>query len=319
MQFKALTRKPQKMTPMMLAPRPALILAGLSFLLANLSMAQDLEPRRWSHLPVGSNFSAAAYAYTNGNIFLDPSLSIEGAEADVHTLALGYVHAFDFFGKSGRIDLLAPYSSGRWEGTVDDEFVSVRRRGFGDPKVRFAVNLIGSPAQRGAEFQKYKVDTIVGVAVEVTAPLGEYREEKLINLGTNRWLIKPQIGVVHNQGKWTAEITGAAWFFTDNDEFTGNSKRRQDPLYSLQTHLIYTFRPGLWTSLSGAYGGGGRPSVDGTDGDRQKNYLWAVSFGLPIDRRRGVKLAYLRGTTSQETGIDYNRFILAYSMMWGGS
>jgi hypothetical protein len=61
-----------------------------------------------------------------------------------------------------------------------------------------------------------------------------------------------------------------------------------------------------------------RLTVDGTDADRKKNYLWAFSFGLPIDRRRGVKLAYFRGTTSQETGIDYNRFILAYSMMWGG-
>ena len=86
--------------------------------------------------------------------------------------------------------------------------------------------------------------TILGVALEVTVPVGEYHEEKLINLGTNRWTFRPQIGVVHSWGKWAAELTGSAFFFTDNDDFYQNTAREQDPLLALQGHLIYTFRAG---------------------------------------------------------------------------
>jgi hypothetical protein len=52
--------------------------------------------------------------------------------------------------------------------------------------------------------------------------------------------------------------------------------------------------------------------------NEQGNLLWAASFGFPIDRRQGVKVAFQRGHTTEETGVDYNRLILAYSLMWGG-
>ena len=44
----------------------ALALAFL--LLARLCQCQDIEPRRWSHLPIGGNFGGVAYAYTTGDI-----------------------------------------------------------------------------------------------------------------------------------------------------------------------------------------------------------------------------------------------------------
>ncbi len=54
-------------------------------------MAQELEPRRWTHLPVGANFAGIGYAYADGNIFLDPSLLIEGAQAQLHSVGLAYI------------------------------------------------------------------------------------------------------------------------------------------------------------------------------------------------------------------------------------
>jgi len=42
--------------------------------------AQDIEPRRWSHLPLGGHFGGMAYAYTEGDIFLNPVLRIEDGE-----------------------------------------------------------------------------------------------------------------------------------------------------------------------------------------------------------------------------------------------
>jgi len=294
------------------------VLACLLCLLIQPSIAQELEPRRWTHLPVGANFVGMGYALSDGNIFLDPSLLIEDAQAKLHSFGLGYVRALDVAGKSGRIQFTAPYSLGRWEGLVDGELASTRRAGFGDPRVRFAVNLVGSPAQRAAEFAQFQPKTIVGVALDVSLPLGEYRSDRLINLGSNRWTLRPQIGVVHNFAKWTVELTGSAWLFTDNQDYFQGTEREQDPLYALETHAIYTFRPGLWASLSAAYGSGARSILDGIEGnDRQGNLLWAASMGFPIDRRHGFKVAFVKGDTTRSIGVDYDSLIFAYSYMWG--
>jgi hypothetical protein len=212
-----------------------------------------------------------------------------------------------------------PYSVGRWEGLLEGQPASTRRKGFRAPRFRFAVNLLGSPAQRGAEFRKSDSNTIVGVALEVFAPLGDYLEDRLINLGRNQWVFRPQIGVVRDWDKWTTEITASAWLYSDNDDFDVDKTREQDPLYSLQGHLIYTFRPGLWASISGAYGGGAKSTIDGVDSpDRIGKFLWAASFGIPINRRQGIKIAYVIGETVKDTGDDFDQFIVAYSVMWGG-
>ena len=34
--------------------------------------AAELEPRRWAHIPVDTNFLGAGYAYTEGEIAFDP-------------------------------------------------------------------------------------------------------------------------------------------------------------------------------------------------------------------------------------------------------
>jgi hypothetical protein len=294
----------------------SLLVAGLW---ASLGAAQELEPRRWSHLPVGANFAGAGYAYTDSDILFNPALELENVRGEVHTTVFAYLRALDVFGKSGRIDVMLPYSAGRWDGLLEGQPASTRRHGFGDPRFRFAVNVLGSPAQRGAEFRQFEVDTIVGVALEVIAPLGEYQEGRLINLGRNQWIFRPQIGIVHDWGKWAAELTASAWIYGDNDDFDGDRTRENDPLYSLQGHLIYTFRPGLWASVSTAYGGGAQSTIDGIElSDKTGKYLWALSLGFPITPRQGVKIAYMRGETLEDTGNDFDRLILAYSMMWGG-
>jgi hypothetical protein len=42
------------------------VILGLPFL----CFAQELEPRRWSHLPTGKNFVGGGYSYTKADIFL---------------------------------------------------------------------------------------------------------------------------------------------------------------------------------------------------------------------------------------------------------
>jgi hypothetical protein len=142
-------------------------------------------------------------------------------------------------------------------------------------------------------------------------------DDKLINLGTNRFTFRPQLGMVHNRGKWSVELTGSVWLFTDNDDFFNGNELEQDPLYALQTHFVYTFRPGLWVAAGAGYGYGGESAVNGEEkDDRKENLAWALSIGCPITRQMGVKVAYLGTRTQQSIGQDADSIALALSFLW---
>jgi len=269
-------------------------------------------------MPSGLNFAGIGYGYVDGDIFFDPVLLVKDAGFEMHAVGFVYMRSFGLFGKSARADFTLPYRAGRWQGTVDDELVHFRRRGLGDARMRISMLLYGGPAQSMQEFIKSEQsNTVVGVAVAVSMPTGRYSEERLINLGNNRWVIRPQLGVTHSRGKWTTELTGSAFIYTDNNDFWMNTKLETDPLVALQAHLIYTFRPGLWVSVSTAYGWGGESTVNGdAKNNPSGNWLTALSIGLPIDRKQGVKIAFLTARTQKSTGADINSLILAYSLQF---
>ncbi|HAY38732.1 MAG TPA: transporter [Desulfobacteraceae bacterium] len=286
-----------------------------------LCLAQELEPRRWSHLPTGTNFLGGGYAYTEANILFDPVLRIEDAEMEMHTWTVKFIRTFELFQKSARIDLTQAYQEGRWTGLLNGAPASIKRRGLSDSILRFAINLYGAPPLEGKEFAAYRakvdVETIFGTALVVHLPTGDYMNDKLINLGTNRFTFRPQLGVVHNRGKWSFELTGAVWLYTENNDFFNGSKLEQDPYFTAQTHLIYSFRPGLWASASAGYGDGGKSTINGVEkNDRKKNLAWAFSFGFPITRQLGVKVAYLATRTQESIGQDSDSIGAAFSIFW---
>ena len=291
---------------------------ALAFCWANTSLAQDTEPRRWSQMPTDVNIAGVGYGYIDGNILFDPLLLIEEATFEMHKAALVYMRTMGVMGKSARLDFTLPYIAGRWEGTVDSEFVHFRRRGPGDARLRFSMLLYGGPAETLQEFAKSeKSNTVVGAAVAVSIPTGKYNSDRLINLGHNRWVIRPQLGVTHSRGKWTGELTGSVFIYADNNHFWKDTQLETDPLFAAQAHLIYTFRPGLWASVSTAYGWGGEGTVNGdAKNNPSGNWLTALSFGFPIDRKQGVKIAWIRGRTQKPTGADIDSIALGYSVMF---
>jgi hypothetical protein len=286
-----------------------------------LCFSQELEPRRWSHLPTGKNFAGGGYVYAEANILFDPVLRIENVEMEMHTWAIKYIRTFELFQKSARVDVTQGYQEGRWTGLVDGVPSSIKRNGLSDSVLRFAINLYGAPPLEGKEFSAYRakvdVETIVGTALVVQLPTGDYMDDKLINLGTNRFTFRPQFGVVHNRGKWSMELTGAVWLYTDNDDFFNGNKLEQDPYYTIQTHLIYTFRPGFWTAASAGYGYGGESTVSGVEkNDRRETLAWALSFGFPITRQLGVKVIYLATRSQKSIGQDTDSIGGAFSILW---
>jgi len=289
--------------------------------LAGPGQSQDIEPRRWSHLPIGANFAGAAYGYTMGDIYLEPELRIEDARFELQTIGLKYIRSFELLGQSARVDLTQPYQIGHWSGLLNGAPATVDRTGLADTSLRLAVNLLGAPPLAGKEFAAYRAqadhETIVGLGLVLQLPTGQYYDDKLINLGNNRFAIRPQLGAVHNWGKWSAELTVAGLFFTDNNDFYNGRRLQQDPVYTTDANLVYTFHPGLWAAASVGYAGGGVTTVNSvSNGNSQSSVGWGVSLGLPLSRAVGVKFGYTGTRTQTRTGLDTDTFACAISVMW---
>jgi hypothetical protein len=243
---------------------------------------------------------------------------VKDLNVEVHTAFLGYSRLLDVFGKSGRIDMIVPYAWLSGSGKVQEKERDRHVSGFADPGVRFSVNLYGAPALSFEEFKNYRQDTILGVGLLTTMPLGQYEPEKLANIGTNRWSFKPEVGISQALGRWTLEAIGGVTFFTKNDEFLGSQTREQDPIYSLQGHLIYNFPRGIWAALNATYYTGGRTSIDGVKGDDiQKNWRFGATLTLPVNRHNSIKLYASTGVYARR-GENFDLVGIAWQYRWGG-
>jgi hypothetical protein len=273
-------------------------------------LAQDLEPRRWTPLPPGINVVGSGIAVTTGDVLFDPALQIEDAKVNAETVVASYVRSFSLAGKLARFDLTVPWQHAKWTGLLQGQSASVTRAGFSDPVVRLSMILAGASPDPTASS-----NTVVGAAIAVTVPVGEYFEDKLLNLGQNRFVIRPQVGMVHTRGQWSYELTSSVFFFTDNDEFYGDSTREQNPLYAVQGHVIHSFKkPGYWAAMSAGYGIDGKSSINGTTAnDSRRVFVSALSLGMPLGSRQGLKFAYVRDRTNISRGSDTDSFVIAWS------
>jgi hypothetical protein len=282
------------------------------------AQAQEIEPRAYSNAPAGVNFLIAGYAYTSGALPTDPAVPLTNSELQTSNAVIAYSRSLDLWGKSGKFNASLPLTW-LW-GTADLAGQPVQRtvRGFASPAFRLSVNLYGAPALTSEQFRSYQQDVIVGMSLQVSAPWSQYDDTRLVNIGTNRWSFKPEIGVSKAIGRWTLEVTAAVTLYTDNDDFFGGHTRSQDPLYSVQGHVIYAFRSGIWTSLDGTYFAGGRTTVDGTlNNDLQQNWRVGATFAIPINLRNSVKL-YASSGVSARTGNDFDLVGIGWQYRWGG-
>ncbi|HEX6883489.1 MAG TPA: transporter [Planctomycetota bacterium] len=284
-------------------------------------LAQDIEPRRWTPFPSGSNVAGLAYSYSTGDIDFDPVLAITDAEVDLHTAVATYVRAIGLWGKAARLDVRVPYQDAHWEGLLDGAPASRRRQGFADPLLRLSMNLSGPPTGSREELQRFRAThasyTILGIALGLQLPLGEYQEEKLLNLGQNRFRLRPQVGVLHERGPWSGEITASTSFFTDNDEFFGDSTLEQDPLHDVQAHVVRELGARWWAAAGAAYAWDGASTLDGADKDDEKgDLLFGLSLGCPLGQRQSLRVGYVGTRTQEDTGTDSDGLFLSWTMLF---
>ena len=271
------------------------------------ALAQELEIRRWNHLPIDRNFVTVNYGRTDGDIAFDPVLRIQGAVVEMDTWLLGYIRTFELFDKTARIEIRQAWQAGNWSGILDGKPTTISRDGLADTFARFAVNLVGAPPLTGKDFTNYRsatdVETIVGAALGVQVPTGEYMKDKLINLGTNRFTFRPQIGIHQQYYSWSFEVTGMAWIYTENSSFFNGNQLEQDPYYTIDGSIEYSFKSGVWASVGAGLGVGGRSILNGVKkDDRREDFGWSVSAGFPVTPSLGLKATYLEADHWAEVG-----------------
>jgi len=292
------------------------ILLFISALRINSVYSQELEPRALTNIPVGMNFAIAGYAYSQGNLLFDPALPLEDTDAKLHMLIGAYARSINFFGLSGKMDLIVPYGIGDWTGVFTGIDTATSRSGFGDLRFRLSFNFLGAPALKASQFRDYSPGRISGFSLQVIAPTGQYYPDRLINLGTNRWTFKPQWGYAWNFEKWIWETYASAWIYTKNKDFWGGNELRLNPLFALKLHGIRKLKKGNWFALNVGYGIGARGYINDERKDNRISTIrimavYAIKLGnnhtLRIDAKSGIRF---------EKGADFNAIGLSYQYRW---
>ena len=178
------------------------------------------------------------------------------------------------------------------------------------------MNIFGSPALTPREFIRKKPGTTFGASLSVSAPTGQYDPDRLINIGTNRWAIKPELGVAYPIGKWVFEGYAGVWLFTENDDFYGGQRREQDPMTSVQAHASYTFRPRLWLAFNSTWYEGGATTLDGVPRfDRQSNTRVGLTLSVPVTPHQSLKFAFSDGASTR-IGSDFSTWGIFWTYSW---
>jgi hypothetical protein len=275
-----------------------------------------MEPRSYSPSPTGLNFLVLAAGRSTGGVLFDASLPVTDAKANLNSLTAGYGRTFAIFGRAASGLLAVPYVWGTVSGNVGENSGEINRSGLADARLKLSINLIGAPAMNPAEFARRKPATTLGASLSIAPPVGQYDAEKLINIGSNRWAFKPELGISHPLGRWYLEGYAGVWLFAANTNYYGGVHRTQDPIAAYQAHVSYTLRPRAWLAFDATYYSGGRTTVGDTrNADLQANSRIGLTLSLPVGASQSVKFSGSSGATTR-VGADFQTVGIAWQLAW---
>jgi len=288
--------------------------------------AQDLTPRAYVITPLRSNAIVVTDIFNDGDLNLEGTVPIEDATGTINGVAAGYYRSLGLFGRSANVNVVLPYGTGTFDGIVLGSPYTTHRAGLFDIPIRVAINLIGGPAMEPGEWVKWQQRTLLGASLKIVIPVGQYDPTKLINLGSNRWAFKPELGFSHRHDHWILDAYGAGWFFTKNPEFfshnpyfAGTRSQTQAPIGIVEMHVSYDVRPRLWVSLDANFWYGGETTVSGVENPQtvQRSSRAGVTISIPLRARQSIKLGFADGAYARFGG-DYRILSVAWQYSWVG-
>jgi len=212
-------------------------------------------------------FSPGQYIYANA----DTEASLMITNLAYHTTLLSRPSSLSLAIAGGDIDVdvnvrtpLQFIPKGIPAGTTFSQSSS----GFADPSIQLDVNLFGTPPLKsGVDLLNYEPTWTLDVATMLAFPIGKYDDDKLVNMGLNRWFGRIALPFKYHFGPRTPgymtslEIIPSVWLFEDNDDFMGQ-ELENDPMVQLEAHITHDFTPSLFGSIDVLYRGGFQSEID---------------------------------------------------------
>jgi hypothetical protein len=258
------------------------------------------------------------YAYVHANASLDPAIIIGNASLNLNQGLIDYTRYFGLLHRTAWISPAVPIAN--LSGAVSGTQISGSVAGAGDSSYQAAILLMGGPALNPAEFEKYHPVTSVGVSLTMTAPTGLYRPGKVLNLGSNRWAFKPELGVSHPFGpqqKWVFDAYANSYFYTVSSSQGGTNRLQQRPLPGLEAHISYSLLDDLVGSVDTRYSFLGDQTVNGRDqSNTQQNFLLGSEWALSLNAKNVLTLELAKALVHQN-GPTIAGLSVRYDYYWG--
>jgi hypothetical protein len=290
----------------------------LSALYSNQARAQFTDAHNYDNGPVGLNQIELSFAYVHANASIDNAVIVAGAKLNLNQGMVSYTRYFGLANHMMWASAAVPLAS--LSGEVAGTSIQGSVAGAGDSSYQVGALLKGGPALGVAQFEDYKARTILGVSLSVTAPTGLYHANKILNLGADRWSLKPEIALSYPFGfgqKWQLDAYANAYFYSDNTSYHGREVLRQEPLPGVEGHISYSFTDKLWASLDTRYSFRANTLVDGADqGNAQRNFLLGSEMNVSINSRHSLLLEFTKALVHQN-GPALVGFAVKYNYVWG--
>ena len=299
--------------------RLTLLVAFLAASFAAPGFGQELTPRAYWPAPKGTRVGTIGFIHTSGDMVPDASLPVSGLDSKINTAFLGYRQTIDLFGRTTNLILEVPFSNGETR-AIRPDLDTVQRKydGLGDIAGTLSVNFIGAPTMDRAGFAELRANPrpILGGSIKIVAPTGDYDNDRIINVGANRWSARAELGFMAVlTPKWLLELEAGAWVFQDNDDFLGKT-REQESIRSIQLHLIRRFSPGFWLSLDGNFYRGGRSTFDGRRlNDLQRDSKLGMTMVFPFARKHAVRMSWATGSAN-DSDENFDVYSITYQRLF---
>lgn len=230
----------------------------------------------------GSHVVSVQYLFldmqANDSEMFDPSHFIyPNSDAEADLFLASYAHHLTLFGRPSTLSL--NLIGGNADVDFNTNFLpsggpsgasfSQSASGFGDLTVQFDVNLFGTPPLLSTvDLLNYEPTWTIDAAVLLALPIGQYDDDKLVNMGQNRFYgrfalpMKYHVGTFAPGHMTSIEVTPSVWLFAQNDDFVGQ-ELENDPLWQIEAHVTQDFTRSFSGSIDLLYRRGFQSEIEG--------------------------------------------------------
>jgi len=195
--------------------------------------------------------------------------------------------------------------------------------GFADPNIQLAVNLIGTRKLKSTvDLLNYEPSFTMDLALLVAVPIGAYANDKLVNLGLNRWYSRIALPLKYHFGVFSPgymssfELIPSVYLFADNDDFVEGHTLKNEPMWSIESHLTHDFTTNFFASLDVLYQNGFQSQLDGNEiADKFEIGMIGFTFNYQVSDNITIRTSY-KSNVFGDDNLDTSSIRLQFVYAW---